>query len=239
MDLAKLWGQKVKLMAILGVVLGTLFNLLALERPTAEDVENADMSVLAGKVIVIDPGHGGIDGGAEYNGLVEKNVTLALALAVGEELKAKGVEVLYTREVDTDYYTKGKGGKRSDLLKRVELINQSGAQLFLSIHTNAIADARWSGAEAYYNPKVAESRRLAETIQVVFQAFPEGNTRQSKQDLDILVLKNTIIPGVLIEAGFLSNPKESTMLVDSNYQKKMAQQIAKAVAYHFCNNVVR
>jgi N-acetylmuramoyl-L-alanine amidase len=227
------------MLAVLGIALAVLVNLAAVEYYVPIDFENADMAALSGRTIVIDPGHGGIDGGAKYHGLSEKKVTLEMALQLGQVLQAGGASVVYTRESDIDYYTRGKGGKRSDLLKRVDIINTSEATIFISIHTNAIRGGQWFGAEVYYHPKWPENKQLAEVMQQALRGFPPGNRRQAKQDSDILVLKDTNIPGILIETGFLSNPREAVMLADPAYQRKMAEQIAKALAYHFSHNVAR
>jgi len=235
----RLSWRSLKVIAALGVAALAMLNLLVLDYPEPEDIEQADLTILSGKVIAVDPGHGGVDGGAKYNGLEEKEVTLALALKLGEVLRANGATVVLTRETDRDFYTRGKGGKRNDLLKRVDIINNSGAALFVSVHANAITGSRWFGAEVYYNPKLAENRKLAETTQRALHSFPPGNKRQIKQDSNILVLKDTNVPGMLIEAGFLSNPREASLLADAAYQQNMAEHIAKALAYHFNYNVAR
>lgn len=214
-------------------------NVLTLRYLVFDDIENADMSKLAGQVIVIDPGHGGIDSGASGNGLIEKNITLAVAQKVAGLLEANGAKVLMTRTEDVDFYTRGKGGKRNDLMTRVDFINQSGARTFISIHCNAIRDARLSGAQAFYHPGKEENKMLAETMQRALKNFPPGNRRQAKKDLDIIVLNATNIPGVLVEIGYLTNKREADMLADETYQQNLAEHIAKALAYHFSQNVGR
>lgn len=235
----RLRRRSLKLLAVLGAAAAVAFNLLTVTSPGVDDIAGADLGFLAGRTVILDPGHGGVDSGAKNNGLVEKEITLAIALKLADTLRASGVTVALTRDTDIDYYTRGKGGKRNDLTRRVEMINGSGAAVFLSIHTNAIRGGRWFGAEVYYNPRQAENRQLADTMQRALQDFPPGNKRQAKQDSDILVLKDTIVPGVLIETGFLSNPREAALLADKAYQEKMALQIARALAYHFSHNVAR
>lgn len=231
--------RSLKLLAVIGAAAVVAANLFAVTYPGQDDIAGADLGILAGRAVILDPGHGGVDSGAKYHGLQEKEITLAIVLKLAETLRGSGATVVFTRETDMDYYTRGKGGKRSDLTRRVELINGSGAAAFVSIHTNAIRGGRWFGAEVYYNPKQAENRLLAETMQRALQDFPPGNKRQAKQDSDIIVLKDTIVPGVLVEAGFLSNPREAAMLADNAYQEKLALQIARALAYHFSHNVAR
>ncbi|MBP2664018.1 MAG: cwlD [Firmicutes bacterium] len=216
-----------------------VLNLLTLRYLVLADIENADLSVLSGKIIAIDAGHGGIDDGAKWNGLDEKNINLAIAAKVAAVLTANGATTVLTREDDVDYYTKGKGGKRNDLLKRADIIEKSGANLYLSIHCNAIKGANWSGAQVFYNPKQEENKQLAEIMQQALKNFPPGNKRQVKQDSDIILLKSVTIAGVLIEAGFISNPTEAAQLNSEAYQQKLAEAIAKGLAYHFSQNVER
>lgn len=227
------------MLAVFGVASLAVINLLAFDVPALQDIEQVDLSVLSGKVIAVDPGHGGIDSGARHNGMEEKDINLALALKLGEILRDSGATVVLTRDSDMDFYARGKGGKRSDLEKRVDIINSSGADLFVSVHVNAIAGARWFGAEVYYSQRLAENRKLAEATQAALRFFPPGNKRKAKQDSDILVLKETNVPGMLIEAGFLSNPREAALLADADYQQNLARHIAKALAYHFTYNVAR
>lgn len=216
-----------------------VLNLLTLRYLVLDDIEKVNLAVLNGKTIAIDAGHGGIDDGAKWHGLDEKNINLAIAQKLAEVLTANGATPVMTREGDVDYYTKGKGGKKNDLLKRVEIIDNSGANLFVSIHCNAIKGNNWSGAQVFYNPKVEENKRLADTMQQALKNFPPGNKRQAKQDSDIIVLKFVNVPGVLVEAGFISNPAEAARLNSQDYQQKLAEYIAKAIAYHFSQNVGR
>lgn len=216
-----------------------VLNLLTLRYLVVDDLENVNLAILGGKTIAIDAGHGGIDDGAKWNGIEEKNINLAIAIKLAEILTANGATPVFTRDSDIDYYTRGKGGKRNDLLKRVEIIDNSGASVFISIHCNAIKGSNWSGAQVFYNPKLAENKQLAETMQHALKNFPPGNKRQAKQDSDILILKSVNTPGVLIEAGFISNPTEAVQLNSEAYQQKLAEYIAKALAYHFSQNVGR
>lgn len=225
--------QKIVVFSIVVVAL----NLLTLRYLVTDDIDTVDLAHLSGHIVAIDPGHGGIDGGANGNGLAEKEITLAISAKLAGILQANGAQVVMTRENDTDYYTRGKGGKRNDLMKRVEIINSSEAQLFVSIHCNAIRDPRLSGAQVFYGK--AENKTLAEVMQRALKAFPPGNRRQAKQDSNIIMLKATSIPGVLVETGYITNHEEAMRLADSSYQQKLAEQIAKSLAYHFSQNVGR
>lgn len=223
---------------LLGAVLVVLFHVAAWRYLAAEDLENVDISILNGQTIVIDAGHGGVDGGCTGHGLREKDITLAVALKLAAMLRQAGANVVLTRTCDCDYYSLG-GGKRGDLLHRAALINQSGAAVFISIHANAMRDSRWFGAQVFYNPQQQENRQLAEAVQQALRDFPPGNKRRVKQDSDILLLKKTNIPGVLAEIGFLSNPREAALLADGQYQERIAAALLRALAYHFHHGVAR
>lgn len=225
--------QKIVLFSLVVMAL----NLLTLRYFSSEDIDNAELANLIGHVIAIDPGHGGIDGGANGNGLTEKEITLAIALQLADILQQNGAQVIMTRDCDKDYYTRGKGGKRNDLMKRAEIINKSGAEWFVSIHCNAIRDASLHGAQVFYGKE--ESKGLAEAAQRALKSFPPGNKRLAKQDNDIIMLKATTVPGILVETGYITNQKEALLLADNAYQKKLAEQIAKALAYHLSQNVGR
>jgi N-acetylmuramoyl-L-alanine amidase len=188
--------------------------------------------LLAGKAVVIDPGHGGIDGGAvSALGNFEKEITLQIGIKLAERLRAAGANVLLTREEDADYYTKGKGGKRRDLDKRIEMAEEHQAVLFLSIHANAIKGSRWSGAQVFYHPQSNEGELLAATMQQYLADFPPGNKRKEKADDFYLLRKNTM-PSVIVEVGFLSNAEEAERLKDEAYQDKLAEAILKGMVHY-------
>lgn len=210
-----------------------VINMLTFRYLVHADIESADLTLLKGHTIMIDPGHGGIDAGARYNHLAEKEVNLAVSKKLGDILTEYGANVLYTRDGDYDYYTKGPGGKRNDLLKRIDMIDESPAEIFVSVHCNAVKESQWYGSQVFYNPKHPENKFLAEIMQELLKKFPPNNKRQAKQDLKILILNATQKPGVLLEIGYLSNKNEAKLLVDAEYQQKMVGQIAKGLAYYF------
>lgn len=206
----------------------------------AQDIEYMDLNCLQGHCIAIDAGHGGIDNGASGYGKVEKDINLAIAIKLCDILRAHGSTVMMTREGDIDYYKRGGGGKRHDLQTRIDMINSSNADLFVSIHVNAMrGEKSLSGAQVFYNPKLEENKILAETMQRYLSSMQTGNKRQIKQDLNIFVLKATTIPGILVETGFISSEKDARLLASDAYQQKLAECIAQAFAYHVSQNVGR
>lgn len=188
---------------------------------------------LAGKRIAIDAGHGGIDGGAEYHARAEKDINLALARRIGEKLTAAGAQVVYTRTDDVDYYTRGKGGKRADLKKRVAIIEEAQPTAFVSVHCNASTVKSYQGAQVFYHPKCEENKRLAELMQKRMADFPAGNHRQSQANTHVLLLSSLSIPGVLLEAGYLSNGEEAHLLSDESYQNRLAEAVLATFIEYF------
>lgn len=213
-----------------------VLNYLAIRFLAVDSLENVSLESLQGRQIAIDPGHGGIDTGASGYGVVEKEITLAIAGKVAALLEKNGATVFMSRQEDIDYYTRGKGGKRKDLLTRIDLIERAKPELFVSIHCNAIKGPEQSGAQAFYSPKFEVNKQIAETMQQALKNFPPGNRRQAKQDMHILILNAIKVPGVLVEVGYLTNKKEAALLADPAYQDQLAEHIVKALAYHFSRN---
>lgn len=187
---------------------------------------------LAGKVIVVDPGHGGADGGAvSKSGLVEKDINLKIALYLRDYLQESGAYVLMTRETDKDLAdANSKRRKTQDLHRRSHFVNEQQAQLLVSIHLNAIPSARWSGAQTFYDRRSHEdSPILAKLIQDELIYNLENTTREAKSISTVYLLKTVRIPSALVEAGFLSNHVEAGLLATDSYQKKVAASIYRGI----------
>ena len=186
--------------------------------------------------IVVDAGHGGEDGGAVgVNGSVEKDINLAIALALAEKLKASNFPVVLVRDGD---YSVGDQTlntvaerKRSDTKNRVQLVEETGDCLLISIHQNQFSQSQYSGAQMFYSPNNDESAQLAECIrQSVVNSLQPENTRQNKEaGEEIYLLTHCQVPGVLVECGFLSNPEEAQRLVQQEYQQDMASAIYNGI----------
>ncbi len=185
-----------------------------------------------------DPGHGGFDGGASDNGVYEKEINLDVALKLKEYIEQGGGVVYMTRvdDVSTDENNrKGKSAKMADLEARKELAGSAEADVFLSIHMNKFSQPQYRGAQVFYGGKSEESKRLGETIQETMkEIIDDGNTRVAKKiDGQIYILKNTSVPSVIIECGFLSNPQESSMLKNEEYRQKLAWSIYLGISKYF------
>ncbi|MGM0878727.1 MAG: N-acetylmuramoyl-L-alanine amidase CwlD [Bacillota bacterium] len=194
---------------------------------------------LTGKVIYLDPGHGGPDGGAVGSSTLEKDISLSITLLVRDYLQEQGALVILTREKDVDLADENTSGysrrKAEDLKKRVKLINESDAELFLSIHLNAIPSARWSGAQTFFNGKFIENENVAKYIQDELRRNLENTERKAKPIDGVYLLKNTVKPGALVEVGFLSNPQEEKLLSTEKYQEKVAASIYNGILRYFSN----
>lgn len=188
-----------------------------------------------GKVcIVIDPGHGGEDGGAtSCVGRLESTYNLEISLRLNDLLHLLGYDTKLIRKEDTSIYVKGDTiaqKKVSDLKERVRIVNGTENALLLSIHQNQFPDSRYSGAQVFY-PKTAGSEELAKKIQgALVSALNPGSNRKSKPSKGIYLMEHISCPGVLIECGFLSNPAEEALLRDGEYQKKLCSVISSSVS---------
>lgn len=197
--------------------------------------ENSD------KIILIDPGHGGIDGGAKSkNGTIEKDINLAISLKLKTKLEEMGYKVAMTREDDIGLYENGKtvkNKKREDLAKRVELKKITKCDVFISIHQNMFPQSKTKGAQVWYADN-EESKKLANIIQESLKKnLDENNHRLSKPACDQYKILRDDYKGasVIVECGFLSNPEEEKNLKDDKYQIRIATAIANAVEQYYSN----
>ena len=190
---------------------------------------------LANKVVVIDPGHGGPDGGGKGpGGTLEKGVTLEFSKRLALKFSQAGSAVIMTREDDSDL-SKGGGTiaqrKKEDLKNRVELAKKNNADVYISIHTNCFG-TRWTGAQTFHHPKSDEGKKLAKSVQdEIIRVM--GNTQRTHLPLEPYILRNLDMPAVIVEVGFLSNPREEKLLQDLQYQDKMAFAIYAGVVKYF------
>ncbi|WP_432404417.1 N-acetylmuramoyl-L-alanine amidase CwlD [Wukongibacter sp. M2B1] len=191
------------------------------------------------KVIIIDPGHGGIDGGmvGKITGVYESKINLEIAFKLRRYLEESGSLVFMTRDENVGLYTEGgtvRKKKNEDLRNRKKLFDESNADLVISIHSNSFQETKYYGAQSFYNPGCERSKLIAELVQEeLIRVLDNGNTRKAKAKNDVYILKNVRVPTVIIECGFLSNPKEEKLLQDPNYQEKIAWSIYVGILKYF------
>ncbi|RNA66238.1 N-acetylmuramoyl-L-alanine amidase CwlD [Alteribacter keqinensis] len=215
-------------------IFGLIVILLIVQYPfTSEDSTGLGLP-LSGKVIVLDPGHGGIDGGASSRaGDLEKDIALQITFILRDYLQESGALVLMTREGDHDLAADGtkriRSRKVEDLKRRVELINGSDADLFISLHLNAIPTPKWRGAQTFYNRAVEKSDVLAKQIQAEIIRNLENTSRDARPINSVYLMQQAEIPGALVEVGFLSNPTEAELLKTKDYQQSVAASIYEGI----------
>ncbi|MCL4424273.1 MAG: N-acetylmuramoyl-L-alanine amidase [Firmicutes bacterium] len=186
--------------------------------------------VLIGKVIVLDPGHGGVDPGiVGPGGTKEEDVVLGITQYLREFLEATRCRVILTRERDQDLADGGRSlseRKRLDLKKRVEIANQPGVDIFLTIHANGTPSSRWHGAQVFYLPEGhPDNGRLARHLQAELTRITGKTNRQVNVNINQYVLREVKVPAANVEVGFLSNPTEERLLARADYQREVAWAI--------------
>ena len=189
-----------------------------------------------GITVIIDAGHGGVDGGAtSCTGKLESAFNLEIALRLNDLMHLLGIHTEMIRTTDVSVYTQGEtiaAQKVSDLKERVRMVNESENALLLSIHQNTFPDSRYGGAQVFYGPE-GESAQLAEALQSAFRnTVNPGSNRRSKKADGVYLMEHIDTTGVLIECGFLSNAEEEAKLRSADYQKKLCCVIAATVSNH-------
>ncbi|MBE6139511.1 MAG: N-acetylmuramoyl-L-alanine amidase CwlD [Firmicutes bacterium] len=196
------------------------------------DIKKSDLELL-GKVIYVDPGHGGPDPGTLYKDIYEKDINLEICKKLQTILEEEGAIVYLTRYGDYDLskiYTGSR--KKSDLNNRAKIINDSKADIYISIHLNSISSSTWSGAQVFYDDINKNNYDLAMLMQDQLKKDLK-TTREVKEISTMLMNRKITIPGILIEAGFLSNPNDRYLLQKSDYQYKIVESIKKGIIRYF------
>lgn len=205
-----------------------LFDIVS---PNEASVNNANDEKK--RLIILDPGHGGIDGGAVgVYGITEKDLNLDLAKKLEEKLVQEGFSVILTRNSDTLLtYDGASSAKNGDLRARLKMAEESGDCLFISLHMNKFSDSSVKGITLYYSPNHPEGQRLAETImaEVREKLQPENKRPIKAADSSLYILHRTTKPAVLVECGFLSNSYEASLLAEDGYRDRLAELLKDAV----------
>lgn len=184
-------------------------------------------------MIVIDPGHGGEDGGAtSCTGVLESQVNLEIALRLNDLMHLLGYDTTMTRTTDTALHTQGDtiaARKVSDLKARVTIANSTQNCVWISIHQNYFTDDRYQGAQVFYGSST-NSDILGKQLQNNFiKTINHGSKRQAKKISGVYLLDHMTTTGVLVECGFLSNREEESLLRNEAYQKQLCGVIAATV----------
>ena len=187
--------------------------------------------------ILIDPGHGGADGGAEASdGTLEKELNLAVSLPLRDLLTVMGYAVQMTRATDVMLNTEGdtlRERKVSDIHNRLAMVE--AADLTVSIHQNKFTQPQYFGTQIFYSANTEESYVLADSVrdQVIALLQPDNTRTLKRGTSDIYLLHHATRPMILVECGFLSNQAELAKLKDAVYQRQMAFAVAAGVMTYF------
>ena len=189
---------------------------------------------LIGKVFYIDPGHGGVDAGAISTTFLEKDMNLLLSQKLAKSLTSKGAVVYLTREGDYDLANSTLNRKRNDLYNRVKLINNSNCDMYISMHLNASPSTKWNGIQIFYSTILEENKLIAETITNTMKENMK-NIREYKKENGYYMYSKLKVPGVLVEAGFISNPNDNYKIRQEDYQDILINNITLGIENYFNN----
>jgi N-acetylmuramoyl-L-alanine amidase len=202
-----------------------------------EDFSSDDVSVQSQPVVILDAGHGGMDGGAvSASGIKEKDINLAVVQYLDEMLRECGITTILTRS-DDRMLTLESGGKKKmqDLRARLNIANENQNAIFVSVHMNNFTQSKYSGLQVYYSPNHADSELLAELVQNTAKThLQKENERLCKEATSsIFLLHRMKNPAVLVECGFLSNEAEAAKLATKAYQMQLAFVICASLLQHY------
>ena len=204
---------------------------------------NAFASDNSDKVILIDPGHGGIDGGAKSKtGTIEKDINLQISLKLRDNLEEKGYKVYMTRDEDEGLYQKGntvREKKREDLNRRVEMKKETECDIFVSIHQNMFPQSKCYGAQVWYASN-DNSYNLATIVQdSIKESVKDNNKRVAKPAAEAYLILRDKYEGasILVECGFLSNPDEEARLKSDEHQNLIVEGISNGIDKYFDGDI--
>ena len=210
-------------------------NVTNTSSPTAEAPPAPTASgPLAGLTILVDPGHGGYDGGARCrdSGVWEKELNLAVSVLVRDSLVHRGARVVMTRDADIDLCTPDRPAtltkKRQDMQNRIAIAQENSIDLLLSIHMNEYRARSESGPQVFYRAGCEGGRLLAGCIQEALIRHLQPKKQRAAMAGDYFILQLEA-PSALVECGFISNPTEEKLLRSADYQARLAEAIAEGV----------
>lgn len=187
---------------------------------------------LLGRCIYLDAGHGGADSGAISNTFLEKDMNLLLVNKLAIELISRGAMVFLTRDGDYDLSESTINRKRNDLYQRAKLINNSGCDMYISMHMNSSPSSKWNGIQVFYSNVVSDNKKIAE---VVTKSLSDNmkNVREYKKENGYYMYSKIKVPGILVEAGFISNSNDNYKIRQEDYQNILVNNIVNGVEIYF------
>lgn len=176
-------------------------------------------------VVAVDPGHGGIDGGASYGRTLEKDLNLKMALILEEALRKEGLSPFLTRRTDAHLSLRS---YREDLARRLELAQKSGARLLMALHANASEASDAEGSLVLFRPGDERSRLLARIVREELEAADPERPNAAGVEPDHFYLDHSPLPTVIVEIGYLTNSRDRQKLSDDRYLRRLAEALARA-----------
>ena len=224
--------MKVKFFAvIIGAVLCYLGAFALCFKALGEEVAvGAELPALK---VVIDAGHGGIDGGVvgKKTGVKESDLNLSIAFKLKEKLTEAGFEAVMTRKTEAGLYdTTAKGFKKRDMQKRKSIVENASPTLVLSVHQNYYPSSSQRGGQVFYLPEHEQGKQLAECVQERLNTLYKAQSVKARKAMsaDFFMLRFSM-PSVIIECGFLSSEKDEALLIQDAFQEKLASSAAAGV----------
>lgn len=224
-----IFSKKRMIFINLSIVISIL--IYSLSSNTFSKAQLASSTPISNHTIIVDAGHGSPDGGATgLDGSIESDLNLSIVLKLQNLLESSNCTVILTRSDENGIYEADSNTIRekkiSDMKNRVNIANNSNAEIFVSIHMNKLEQTQYSGWQTFYKNQDEKSRQIAERIQLSLNNFiKKPNSREIKSISGIYLTKNVEIPLVLVECGFLSNAEENKLLQTDSYQNELAWSI--------------
>lgn len=224
-----IFSKKRMIFINLSIVISIL--IYSLSSNTFSKAQLASSTPISNHTIIVDAGHGSPDGGATgLDGSIESDLNLSIVLKLQNLLESSNCTVILTRSDENGIYEADSNTIRekkiSDMKNRVNIANNSNAEIFVSIHMNKLEQTQYSGWQTFYKNQDEKSRQIAERIQLSLNNFiKKPNSREIKSISGIYLTKNVKIPLVLVECGFLSNAEENKLLQTDSYQNELAWSI--------------
>lgn len=190
---------------------------------------------LLGKYFYVDPGHGGRDSGAISSTFLEKDMNLLLSKKLAMALIGKGAIVYLTRDGDYDLSNSTINKKRDDLYNRVKLINNSNCDMYISMHLNSSPSSKWNGIQIFYSNILKENKIIASTITDTMK-INLNNVRDYKKENGYYMYSKLKVPGVLVEAGFISNKNDNYKIRQEEYQDILINNIVLGIESYYKKN---
>ena len=229
--------KKIEIILFAVIAITTMLSMKAIDN--TNKVEETMATPATGKVVILDAGHGGEDGGAiSSDGTTEAELNLQITLKVQQLLEQNGTTVILTRSDENAIYNLDaktlRQKKVSDIKNRVKIGNESSADIFVSIHLNKIPEKQYYGWQTFYKDGSEDSEKLAKCLQEGLNAsIQKENNRLAMKINDIYIVKKVEIPLSIVECGFLSNPQEREELKQNEYQNRLAWGIYTGICEYF------